>query len=218
MFLLFNIAYLKHNVMKKHIFKQSINKALLFLFLTFAALQLQAQSNYEEVVYLKNGSIVRGTIIEQIPGQTIKIQTKDKSVFVYKFEEIEKIGKSELTEERSSKDKNASNSNDGDFFVKGQADASRYYKGYRGAGSGTLISSLLIPIVGLIPAIACSSTSPQDANLNYPNSELMKKTDYYNGYTQKAAKIKKSKVWTNFGIGFGVNLAIILILTAGSGD
>jgi hypothetical protein len=47
----------------------------------------------EDVVYLKNGSIVRGTIIEQIPNQTIKIQTKDQNVFVFKSDEIEKIVK-----------------------------------------------------------------------------------------------------------------------------
>jgi sRNA-binding regulator protein Hfq len=43
------------------------------------------------VVYLKNGSIIKGQIIEQIPGSTIKLQTKDGSVFVYKVDEIEKM-------------------------------------------------------------------------------------------------------------------------------
>ncbi len=50
-----------------------------------------AQAGYQDVVYLKNGGLVRGIIIEQIPNQTIKIQTRDKNVFVYSFEEIEKI-------------------------------------------------------------------------------------------------------------------------------
>ena len=54
------------------------------------------QNNYEEVVYLKNGSIIRGIIIEQIPNQNIKIQTKDRNVFVFKYEEIEKMTKEEL--------------------------------------------------------------------------------------------------------------------------
>ena len=48
------------------------------------------QSNMEDVVYLKNGSIIRGIIIEQVPNQSLKIKTLDKSVFVYKFDEIEK--------------------------------------------------------------------------------------------------------------------------------
>lgn len=45
----------------------------------------------KDVVYLKNGSIIRGVIIEQIPNESIKIRTNDGSVFVYSTEEILKI-------------------------------------------------------------------------------------------------------------------------------
>ncbi|MFY0644981.1 MAG: hypothetical protein JXR19_10985 [Bacteroidia bacterium] len=48
---------------------------------------------YQDVVYLKNGSIIRGMIIEQIPNVSIKIQTADANVFVFKMDEIEKITK-----------------------------------------------------------------------------------------------------------------------------
>jgi hypothetical protein len=51
------------------------------------------QSNFEDVTYLKNGSIVRGLIIEQIPNKSIKIQTRDGNVFVFSLDEIEKITK-----------------------------------------------------------------------------------------------------------------------------
>jgi len=50
-------------------------------------------SQYVDVVYLKNGSIIRGTIIEQTPNVSLKIQTKDGSIFVYKMEEVEKMTK-----------------------------------------------------------------------------------------------------------------------------
>ena len=46
-----------------------------------------------DVVYLKIGSIIRGIIIEQIPNESIKIQTFDKNVFVYKMDEILKFTK-----------------------------------------------------------------------------------------------------------------------------
>lgn len=46
-----------------------------------------------DVVYLKNGSIIKGTIIEQVPNVSLKIETRDGSVFVYKIEEIEKMTK-----------------------------------------------------------------------------------------------------------------------------
>lgn len=64
----------------------------LLLILMFS-LKIYAQTNLEEVVYLKNGSIIRGTIIEQIPNDKIKIQTKDGNVFVYKYDEILKLTK-----------------------------------------------------------------------------------------------------------------------------
>ena len=47
----------------------------------------------EDVVYLKNGEIVWGTIVEQIPGESLKIQTADGSVFTYAMDEISKIVK-----------------------------------------------------------------------------------------------------------------------------
>ena len=46
-----------------------------------------------ETIYLKNGSVIRGTVIEQVPGQSLKVQTKDGSVFVYQMNEVERITK-----------------------------------------------------------------------------------------------------------------------------
>lgn len=51
------------------------------------------QAQMQEVVYLKNGSVIRGTIIEQVPNQSIKIQTIDGSIFIYNFDEVEKLTK-----------------------------------------------------------------------------------------------------------------------------
>jgi Flp pilus assembly protein TadB len=48
---------------------------------------------YKDVIYLKDGSILKGTIIEQIPNVSLKIQTGDGSVFFHKMENIEKITK-----------------------------------------------------------------------------------------------------------------------------
>lgn len=52
--------------------------------------------DFEDVVYLKNGEIVRGMIIEQVPNRSIKIQTYLGNIFVYQIDEIEKITKEEL--------------------------------------------------------------------------------------------------------------------------
>ena len=53
----------------------------------------------EDVVYLKNGSIIRGVIIEQVPNESIKIQTNDRNIFVFKMEEIDRIKKETLWED-----------------------------------------------------------------------------------------------------------------------
>lgn len=66
--------------------------ATLFI-LVFVCSFAFAQESYQEVVYLKNGSIIRGMIIEQVPNKSIKIQTADRSVFVYQMDEVEKITK-----------------------------------------------------------------------------------------------------------------------------
>lgn len=60
------------------------------------------QQNYDDVVYLKNGSIIRGLIIEQIPNVSLKIQTKDNSIFVYNMEDVEKMTKEPAQSQTSS--------------------------------------------------------------------------------------------------------------------
>ena len=103
-----------------------------------------------------------------------------------------------------------------DLYTQGQTAATKSYKGYKGAGNGTFFTSILVsPLIGLIPAIACSSTQPKEMNLNYPSKELMNNSDYYDGYTQKARKIKQNKVWTNWGVALALNIAAYIVLTSG---
>jgi hypothetical protein len=99
-----------------------------------------------------------------------------------------------------------------DLYVQGQLDAGRYYQGYKGAATATLGTGLLSPLVGLAPAIACSATEPGYHKLNLPNPELMKKSEYYNGYMHKAKRIKQVKVWSNWTAAFSINLFAYLII------
>jgi sRNA-binding regulator protein Hfq len=62
-----------------------------------------AQEQYKDVVYLKNGSVVKGQIIENIFNDKIKIQTSDGSIFVYKYTEIEKITKEKSVDDNAKK-------------------------------------------------------------------------------------------------------------------
>lgn len=56
-----------------------------------------AQNSYTEVVYLKNGSIIRGVVVEQVPNVSLKIKTADGSIFAYPMADVEKITKEENT-------------------------------------------------------------------------------------------------------------------------
>ena len=47
------------------------------------------------MVYLKNGSVIRGIITEQIPNKYIKIETVGDNIFVFQVDEIEKLTKEE---------------------------------------------------------------------------------------------------------------------------
>jgi hypothetical protein len=70
-----------------------MKKSLLFCLTITMSSFCFAQNNYDEVVYLKNGIVIRGMIIEQVPGKSLKIQTTGGNVGDYQLDEIEKITK-----------------------------------------------------------------------------------------------------------------------------
>lgn len=72
-----------------------MKKLIALVFVLFLFGNCQSQSNYEDVVYLKNGSIIHGIIIEQVPGISIKIKNHSDDVFFYKIDEVEKMTKEE---------------------------------------------------------------------------------------------------------------------------
>lgn len=63
------------------------------LLLFVGSITTSVAQNLQEVVYLKNGSIIRGVVIEQVPGVSLKIQTSDGSIFAYQMSEVDKITK-----------------------------------------------------------------------------------------------------------------------------
>jgi len=79
-----------------------MKKIVSLILFTLFTIVVVAQSNYQDVVYLKNGSIIRGIIIEQVPNKSIKIETVDQSVFVYQMDDIDKLTK----EQHKGKSKN----------------------------------------------------------------------------------------------------------------
>ena len=94
-------------------------RLLVLLAVLFAGLTMYAQGQMKDVVYLKNGGMVRGIIVEQVPGVSIKIQTNDGNIFVYKIEEIEKMTKE---------------------MVQSRAYNMGYGQGYKSAGAAGVLS------------------------------------------------------------------------------
>jgi len=92
----------------------------------------------------------------------------------------------------------------------GSLDAKKYYKGYKGAGTGTLIVSIINPILGLAPAIGLTSGTPLD--LMYPNEELMKDQKYRDDYIYTAKRIRSKKVWRNWGVGLAFNVVVGVVV------
>ncbi len=176
----------------------------------------------QDIITKKNGDDIKAKVLEvtttevkykkfdNLDGPSFTILKSDVLLIRY-----ENGTKDVFNDDKKSENIPATSPATSDLYAQGKMDASKNYKGYKGAGTGTLITSLVSPIIGLVPAIACSSTEPKDENLDYPSSELMKKSDYYNGYTQKAKKIKQGKVWKNWLIGLGVNIIAVIILTSG---
>lgn len=99
------------------------------------------------------------------------------------------------------------------MYSAGVSDAKKYYTGYKGAANGTLASALVFPY-NIIPAIACSATTPKSQNLGFRDKKLMENPAYNNGYTKQAHKIKKKKVWTSYAIGSGVMVIFYIVITS----
>jgi hypothetical protein len=55
------------------------------------------QESNEDVIYLKNGGIMHGTIIEMIPNKSVKLRSKDGNVYVFSMDEIERVAKEPVT-------------------------------------------------------------------------------------------------------------------------
>lgn len=83
-----------------------MNTKVLFVAITVAFLSTAAygtETEYEDVIYLKDGSIIRGIIVERVPGETYKIEIAGGSVLVVDADEVEKITKERRTAETDEK-------------------------------------------------------------------------------------------------------------------
>ena len=61
------------------------------LFIWFTSPLLAQKKGWQDVVYLKNGSIIRGELTDDKTAGTVKISTIGQNVFVFKSEDVERV-------------------------------------------------------------------------------------------------------------------------------
>jgi hypothetical protein len=88
----------------------------------------------QDVVYLKNGSIIRGIIVEQIPNKTLKIKTADGSVFVYQMDDVTRITREAMPTQLRSSTASVSSPTGWSLPQIPSARSSVEYHGYRTKG------------------------------------------------------------------------------------
>ena len=206
--------------------------SFIFAFLSIAALQAQdiitkrsgekleakvLEVSTSEIKY-KRFNNLEGPTYVVAKGEVMLIQYADKTTESFELPANDNLVASNATGVTPSANQPASVASEAplQLYQKGQNDAQMYYDGYKPAGTGVLIASLVSPLIGLIPAIATSSSTPKMENLDAPNNQLLQQPDYANGYRKSARKIKSGKVWKNWAIGFGTNLVLVLLATSGS--
>lgn len=192
----------------------------------------------QDIIYLKDGTEIKSKILEltnefvkykrfeQLEGPTRNLRISEVFMVIYEDgtrevfkEENLSNNQTQISTEPVQKENIPNESypynSSQDLCFKGQQDAGRYYTGYREAATWTAATTVLGGVViGLIPAIACSSSEPQMSNLTFPDSELLRNSSYYQCYTQEAKRIKSRKVWTNFGIGAAIDLAFAILIVS----
>lgn len=74
---------------------RTITTKALVLLITMAAVSIaQGQnSKREDVIYLRNGDVVRGELVGSNAGETLRIQVDDSNILLYDISEVSKISK-----------------------------------------------------------------------------------------------------------------------------
>jgi hypothetical protein len=195
-----------------------MKKTNFLLILFFASMSLFAQ----DIITTKSGDDIKAKVLEVNTTEIKykKIDNIDGPIFSVLKSEVLIVRYENGTKDifTSSKPINETKSSSlsEDPYMQGKEDAKKFYKGKHSGTGGTVVTAILTsPLLGLIPAIACSSAEPSSDNLNYPNYELMKNNEYNLSYKAEAHSIKKKKVWGGYAIGSGVWLGLILLLSGG---
>jgi hypothetical protein len=187
------------------------------IFTALATILTLSNSFAQDVITKKTSEDIPAKVIE-VTTTEVKYKKYDNQngpTFTLLKTEVLMIRYQDGTKDVFTEAQNNKSSNDlaNEMAMKGKQDALNHYKG-RNSGAGWTAASTVVlsPILGIIPAVACSSSEPSNANLAYIDPELMKNYAYNKAYTEQAHKTKKRKIWTHYGIGSGAWLLLVLLL------
>ena len=162
----------------------------------------------QDVVYLRDGSIIRGTIVEQVPSESILIETSDGSRFRYSMELIERMTREQVQGQATPQLTSQSLKSPGtawalSFLVPG---VGQFYNGDGGEGALYLILHILFS--GWLAAAvdctgsACNDTDAGLAALSLVGNWVLAQVDAY-----QDAKAINAGESLSLNLGAGVQLA-----------
>jgi hypothetical protein len=169
-----------------------MKKTVLF---TAAVLMAASSTFAKDVVYLKDGSKVKGDISQITEGQ-LTLARKNITK-VYTAEQVSWI----KADNDNQVLKDALKATDPDMYEKGRLDASKYHK--RTLGNGAL--GFFFGPFGLL-GVALGGAKAPDV-LDIKDDSLMKNEDYRHGYKKKA----KGKNVGNAALGWAVGVAAVVL-------
>jgi hypothetical protein len=160
-----------------------------------ASLFVLSHIDAQDTIWKTSGDSILSKVLEITPtsikykrfdnqnGPTYSIMQSEVSMVQYQNGTLDTFGEKSLTNAES-----IDPVTPGDLYTQGGRHAFNYYKGYKPASTGTLVTSLLSPVVGLIPAIACASTRPQKKT-----PIILKKVSKIRKITQEAMPMRPGR-------------------------
>jgi opacity protein-like surface antigen len=181
-----------------------LTAGILFLF----SLTLSAQDRVEDVVYLKNGSIIRGEITEMKENDFLKIETVGRNLFVISMDEVEDIRLESVEGQLYFKEKGYMNRSGIEILNANSGSSPRFYmvNGYQfnsrfGAGFGIGFTPYNDPLT-LIPFFIDMNLRFLDAN---SSPYIFIKTGYnFAIHHDKDVEMNDHKGGMLFNPGFGL--------------
>lgn len=96
--------------------------------------------------------------------------------------------------------------------LDGRRDARIHYKMWKPSATGTLVLSVISPVLGLACALPASLTKPRIENLGLPDVDMLHEDIYFQAYQKEAWRKKNVANWISFGIGFGIHAGAIFAI------